>query len=95
MHCVPCAERNGEAALNMESLYLLIPMSLLLVLALLALFGWALHGGQFDDLAQEGERIVQAEAPSLDADQAGGLGAPEQSALIRELHQNRVKESAR
>ena len=73
----------------MESLYLLIPMSLLLVLALLALFGWALHGGQFDDLAQEGERILQAEAPSLDADQSSGAGAPEQSSLIREPHEHR------
>ena len=57
----------------MEILYLLIPMSTLLVLAILAVFGWALHGGQFDELEQEGERIL-SEAPdnaaNVDLDQA-------------------------
>ena len=48
-------------------LYLLIPMSALLVLAILGVFGWALHGGQFDNLEKEGERIL---AP-LDDGQGG------------------------
>jgi len=34
------------------------------VLALLGLFGWALHRGQFDDLPREGERILHDEPPS-------------------------------
>lgn len=42
----------------MDILYLLIPLSALLVLAILAVFAWALHGGQFDDLDREGERIL-------------------------------------
>ena len=42
----------------MDILYLLIPLSALLVLAILAIFGWALHSGQFDDLEREGERIL-------------------------------------
>ena len=38
----------------MDILYLLIPLSALMVLAILGVFAWALHGGQFDDL----ERVV-------------------------------------
>ena len=53
----------------MDILYLLIPFSVLLVLALLALFAWALEGGQFDDLQREGERILSDDASPLDADQ--------------------------
>ena len=45
----------------MDSLYLLLPLSVLLVLALIALFGWALHSGQFDDLEREGWRVLEAE----------------------------------
>ena len=43
----------------MESLYLLLPMSVLLVLALIGLFAWALHAGQFDDLEREGLRVLE------------------------------------
>ena len=53
----------------MESLYLLIPLSALLVLAILAVFGWALHRGQFEDLDREGERILTDEAGPLDGRQ--------------------------
>ena len=53
----------------MESLYLLIPLSVGLVLALLGLFAWALDADQFDDLEQHGEAILLAD--SLDPDQAG------------------------
>ena len=51
-------------------LYLLIPMSVLLVFALMALFRWALDAGQFDDLEREGERILGEEFAALDEDQA-------------------------
>ena len=46
----------------MDSLYLLLPMSVLLVLALIGLFAWALHGGQFDDLEREGARLLEDDA---------------------------------
>lgn len=46
----------------MESLYLLIPISALLVLALLAVFGWALNAGQFEDLEHEADRILTDDA---------------------------------
>ena len=42
----------------MDVLFLLIPMSALLVLAIIGIFAWALNGGQFDDLQREGERIL-------------------------------------
>ena len=53
----------------MESLYLLIPLSVGLVLLILAVFGWALQGGQFEDLDREGERILQPDVVLVDADQ--------------------------
>jgi cbb3-type cytochrome oxidase maturation protein len=56
----------------MESLYLLVPLSALVVLAVLAVFGWAVHAGQFDGLDGEAQRILDDGEPqraSLDADQ--------------------------
>jgi cbb3-type cytochrome oxidase maturation protein len=44
----------------MESLYVLIPLSVLLVLAILAVLGWAINRGQFDDIEAEGHRILKA-----------------------------------
>jgi cbb3-type cytochrome oxidase maturation protein len=52
-----------------DSLYLLVPMSVLLVLALLGLFAWALQSSQFDDLQREGERILEPEGSKFDPDQ--------------------------
>ena len=54
----------------MDILFLLVPFSVLLVLALMALFAWALQSSQFDDLEREGARILEDEAPMLDGDQA-------------------------
>jgi len=44
----------------MEILYVLIPVSVLLVLAILAVLGWAIHSGQFEDIEAEGHRILQS-----------------------------------
>ena len=60
-------------------LYLLIPMSVLLVFGLMALFRWALDAGQFDDLEREGERILGEDGSALDADQAPPRTRVEQS----------------
>ena len=54
----------------MDILYLLIPMSALLVLGIIFIFAWALHGGQFDDIEQQGQQILQDEAAAVDPDQA-------------------------
>jgi cbb3-type cytochrome oxidase maturation protein len=42
----------------MESLYLLIPLSVVLILAIGGLLVWAAMSGQFDSLDQEGQRIL-------------------------------------
>lgn len=43
----------------MEVLYLLIPLSVVLVLVIIGLFWWALQSGQFDSVEREGERILR------------------------------------
>jgi len=53
----------------MDILYLLIPMSAVLVLGILGVFAWALQGGQFDDLEQHGEQILGAETDTFDRHQ--------------------------
>ncbi len=45
----------------MEILYVLIPVSVLLVLAILAVLGWAINSGQFEDIEQEGLRILHSD----------------------------------
>ena len=40
---------------------MLIPLSVLLVFAVIGVFAWALNAGQFDDLEREGERILSGE----------------------------------
>jgi cbb3-type cytochrome oxidase maturation protein len=72
------------AAHGMEILYLLIPLSAVLVLIILGVFGWAVHRGQFDELEHEGTRILAADdgsppEASVDDDQSGTKGSPEQS----------------
>ena len=42
----------------MESLYLLIPMSIVLAFGFGALFWWATRSGQFDDLEGPAHRIL-------------------------------------
>jgi len=40
-----------------------------LVLIIIAVFGWAVHRGQFEELDAEAERILTDETPALDARQ--------------------------
>jgi cbb3-type cytochrome oxidase maturation protein len=42
----------------MDVLFLLIPFSVVLVLLILCGLWWAVERGQFDDVDQEGERIL-------------------------------------
>jgi cbb3-type cytochrome oxidase maturation protein len=63
----------------MDILYLLIPLSAVLVLMIIGVFGWALHRGQFDDLEREGERILQQDVSAVDADQAARQPVQKQS----------------
>ncbi|WP_445819089.1 cbb3-type cytochrome oxidase assembly protein CcoS [Aquabacterium sp. A3] len=45
----------------MEILYVLLPVSVLLVLAILAVLGWAVFNGQFEDIEQEAVRILKTD----------------------------------
>lgn len=45
----------------MESLYVLIPLSIVLVLAIGAVLVWAVVSGQFDAIEREGARILDDE----------------------------------
>ncbi|GGX49052.1 MULTISPECIES: cbb3-type cytochrome oxidase assembly protein CcoS [Undibacterium] len=42
----------------MDILYLLVPVSLLLVFAIGAVFWWAINSRQFENLEDEGQRIL-------------------------------------
>lgn len=42
----------------MEIIYLLIPLAFLLVVAMAAIFFWAVKSGQFDDLDGPGFRVL-------------------------------------
>ncbi len=63
----------------MDILYLLIPLSALLVLAIIGIFGWALTRGQFEDLEHEGERILQDDALPSAPSQRTSDGSPDVS----------------
>ena len=43
----------------MDILYLLIPLSVMLVFFILGGLWWAIHSGQFEAIEQEGERILR------------------------------------
>jgi len=55
----------------MDVLFLLVPLSVLLVFGLMGLFAWALQSSQFDDLQREGARILD-DIDDLDEDQTSG-----------------------
>jgi len=52
----------------MDVLYLLIPVSALLMLLVIGVFGWALQRGQFDDLDDEGQRILHQDVEPTSKD---------------------------
>jgi cbb3-type cytochrome oxidase maturation protein len=46
----------------MDILFLLVPLSVLLALAVMGVLAWAVWSGQFEDMEREGERILQDDA---------------------------------
>lgn len=64
----------------MDILYLLIPLSAVLILAIVAVFGWAVYSGQFDDVEQEGQRLLQGqdEPGAVDERQDSVSSGPQQ-----------------
>ncbi|RQO63373.1 cbb3-type cytochrome oxidase assembly protein CcoS [Paucibacter sp. KBW04] len=65
----------------MDILYLLIPLSVLLVLMIVGVFGWAINNGQLDDLEREGGRILE-EASGVDEGQSPPSDAREESRTL-------------
>jgi len=55
-----------------EVLYLLIPLSVVLVLAIGAVFWWALSSGQFEDLEGPAHRILMDDESGADSRPATG-----------------------
>lgn len=49
----------------MDILFLLVPLSVLLALAVMGVLAWAVWSGQFDGLEREGQRIfLDEESPA-------------------------------
>ena len=77
----------------MDILYLLVPMSVFAMLAILGVFAWALRAGQFDEIDVVGEQILAASdaAPALAVDPHQGLAgvaAEESSCTSRHRHRS-------
>ena len=53
----------------MDILFLLVPLSVVLVFVIIVVFAWALKSGQFDDIEREGERMLRADPDELDSSQ--------------------------
>jgi cbb3-type cytochrome oxidase maturation protein len=66
----------------MDILYLLIPLSAVLVLGIVAVFGWAVYSGQFDDIEREGERLLEDDRGSVDESQVRSNLAQEESPRV-------------
>jgi cbb3-type cytochrome oxidase maturation protein len=50
----------------MDSLYLLIPLSVVIVLLIAGLLVWAVMSGQFEDLDEVGRRTLEEDVASRD-----------------------------
>lgn len=58
----------------MEIVYLLVPMSVVLVFLIVAVFWWSVHTGQFDDLDRHGRTVVDDIDTAMPED-TGPVGA--------------------
>ncbi|XZG68741.1 cbb3-type cytochrome oxidase assembly protein CcoS [Chitinibacteraceae bacterium HSL-7] len=58
----------------MESLYLLIPLSVVIAIAIGVVFWWTVRSGQFDDLEGPGHRILHDEDQSSRSPPNGDSG---------------------
>lgn len=61
----------------MESLYLLIPLSVLLVFLIGIIFWWSVRSGQFDDLEGPGYRVLMDDDKPADDCDEGSMNASE------------------
>ncbi len=58
MRCVRDVFRLDSRVVLMDSLYLLIPLSVLIVLGIGAVLVWSVMSGQFEDIEREGGRVL-------------------------------------
>lgn len=72
----------------MESLYLLIPVSIVIVLVIGGLLAWSVLGGQFDDIEDEGRRILDDERADDSTPGPNVKGAARSS--VRDAHSDRA-----
>lgn len=64
----------------MESLYILIPVSVILVFLIGAIFWWTLGSGQLDDLEGPAYRVLMDDDSTNEGTQSGtGPGAKDQN----------------
>ncbi|MFM9917655.1 MAG: cbb3-type cytochrome oxidase assembly protein CcoS [Rhizobacter sp.] len=70
----------------MDVLYLLVPMSVVAMLGILAVFAWALNGGQFEEIDAVGAQILASSDvtsnAALDSDQPAPTWAREESGVV-------------
>lgn len=52
--------------MNLDSLYFLIPVSVFLVVLIVAIYLWSVRSGQFDDLEGPGHSILYEEEKNAD-----------------------------
>lgn len=63
----------------MESLYLLIPLSIVLAFVIAVVFWWATRSGQFDDMEGPAHRILMDDDRALtDRTPASKTGTPDE-----------------
>ncbi len=76
----------------MDILYLLVPMSVFAMLAILGVFAWALRAGQFDEIDVVSEQILAASdvvpGAALDPDQ-GPMGEAAEESASPSRHRHR------
>ncbi len=61
----------------MDSLYLLIPLSVVLALVIAGVLVWAVASGQFEQLDEIGDRVLREQPDPPDSADAGGPGGTE------------------
>ena len=59
MPCAWCAGWIKERSEHLDILFLLIPLSVVLVLFIIAGLWWAIYAGQIEDTEAEGQRIFK------------------------------------
>ena len=57
--CLATVSSSSSGDALMDILFLLIPLSVILVFFILGGLGWAIYRGQFEDIEAEAERILR------------------------------------